>query len=149
MEESAYDHAAVELSNDPGDPNAWVTVFDHSGTTLIETSWSLQDYDISAVADDQPAVYIRWAMGPTDYDWNYGGWNIDDVEVYGGSIVWSWAGGDLDCDGDVDLDDYAAIEAAMNGPEQAPGDPDTDLDGDNDCDLADVAIFAANFTGPL
>jgi len=55
--------------------------------------------------------------------------------------------GDFDCDFDVDLDDYVVLEAAMNGPGQAPGDDVSDLDNDNDCDLADFEIFAANFTG--
>ena len=57
--------------------------------------------------------------------------------------------GDLDADGDVDLDDYSAFVAAMNGPNQASGNAVADFDGDNDCDLADFAMFGANFTGPL
>ncbi len=78
VEESIYDHASVQVSNDGAN---WATVWDFSGPTLIETGWSLQDYDISAVADDQPTVYIRWVMGPTDVGWTYGGWNIDDVQA--------------------------------------------------------------------
>ena len=39
--------------------------------------------DISAVAANQPTVYIRWGMGPTDSRTTYGGWNIDDVTVAG------------------------------------------------------------------
>jgi len=41
------------------------------------------EYDISAVADGQPTVYIRWVMGPTDGSVRYCGWNIDDVELLG------------------------------------------------------------------
>jgi len=55
--------------------------------------------------------------------------------------------GDFEPDGDVDLDDYAALEAAMNGPNQPPGDPAADLDADGDCDLGDFTVFAHNFTG--
>jgi len=57
--------------------------------------------------------------------------------------------GDLDGDGDVDLDDFALLVTPMNGPNQPPGNAQGDLDGDNDCDLDDYAIFAANFTGSL
>ncbi len=49
--------------------------------------------------------------------------------------------GDLDGDGDVDLDDAALFVAAMNGPGQPPGDAAADLDEDGDCDLADLAVF--------
>lgn len=57
--------------------------------------------------------------------------------------------GDFEPDGDVDLDDYAVIESAMNGPNQPPGDPAADLDADGDCDLNDLSIFVLSFTGPL
>jgi len=80
VEDSQYDHASLEVSNDGVN---WVTLFDHSGATFTESAWSTQAYDISDVADNQPNVFIRWAMGPSDYTWNYGGWNLDDVIVSG------------------------------------------------------------------
>ncbi len=55
--------------------------------------------------------------------------------------------GDMDGDGDVELDDFAALVDAMNGPGVAPGDPAADLDEDGDCDMADVSIFAIVFAG--
>jgi hypothetical protein len=57
--------------------------------------------------------------------------------------------GDLDGDGDADLDDAALLAAAMNGPGQAPGNAEADLDDDGDCDLADAAIFAAILGGQM
>ena len=54
---------------------------------------------------------------------------------------------DFDADCDVDLEDFTIFEAAMNGPNQPPGQPEADLDTDGDCDVSDLEIFAASFTG--
>jgi cysteine-rich repeat protein len=64
--------------------------------------------------------------------------------------------GDLDGDGDVDLDDYAILWACLAGPGVTvppegclPGQfARADLQGDNDVDLADFGAFANLFTGP-
>ena len=56
--------------------------------------------------------------------------------------------GDLDTDGDIDLNDWALLADAMAGPGVAPTAPYADLDSDGDSDLADLAVLAANFTGP-
>lgn len=56
--------------------------------------------------------------------------------------------GDLDADGDIDVDDWALLADAMGGPGVTSTVEDTDLDSDGDTDLADLAILAANFTGP-
>jgi len=45
------------------------------------------DLDISAIADGEPTVYLRWTMGSTDGGWTYCGWNIDDVEIHGVAAV--------------------------------------------------------------
>ena len=60
--------------------------------------------------------------------------------------------GDLDNDGDVDLDDFALFSMCYGGPGNPPGSDcpsgiDADLDGDGDVDLLDFMIFATNFTG--
>ncbi len=57
--------------------------------------------------------------------------------------------GDLDSDGDIDLDDLVELEAAMSGPGVATAVPEADLDGDSDCDMADIAIFMQNFSGSV
>jgi len=57
--------------------------------------------------------------------------------------------GDCDYDGDADLDDLAILAAAINGPDQPPGNSAADLDHDGDCDLSDFGVFAASFTGAL
>lgn len=63
--------------------------------------------------------------------------------------------GDLDDDGDVDLDDYADFADCLNGPNVTapPGGctleqfNDADLDEDDDVDLSDFAVFGRVFEG--
>jgi hypothetical protein len=78
VETATYDHASVRVSTDG---SSWTTVWQNSGE-VADTSWTAVDLDLSAIADGQPAVYLRWTMGTTDSAWNYCGWNLDDVEVW-------------------------------------------------------------------
>jgi len=79
VERGIYDHAYVRVS---ADGTNWTTVWENPSNVSIEdTSWHLMDLDISAVADGQPSVYLRWTMGTTDAGWRYCGWNIDDIQV--------------------------------------------------------------------
>jgi PKD repeat protein len=80
VEDAYWDHANVQVSNNGV---SWAEVWVHSGSTVIDDAWMQQEYDISAVADNEPTVYLRWGMGPTDFSVAYGGWNIDDIEVLG------------------------------------------------------------------
>lgn len=57
--------------------------------------------------------------------------------------------GDLDGDGDVDLNDFAIFLECYTGP-GVPRTPEcecADLDGDNDVDFADYGVFQIVFTG--
>ncbi len=81
VEAGQYDHAYVRVSNNG---TTWTTIWENPyGSDLVETAWSYQSYDISAIADNQPTVYVRWVMGTTDAAVRYCGWNIDDVEIWG------------------------------------------------------------------
>jgi len=95
-------------------------------------------------------------------------WNVDGDINDTGEIVWIWrtdaytdAGGirlmrrirtgEADFDGDIDLDDAAAMHDCLTGP----GDFDRlcdcrflDIDHDRDVDLADFARFQRAYTGP-
>ena len=54
--------------------------------------------------------------------------------------------GDFDCDGDVDLVDFAAWPDCMTGPDAGPvptGCEAVDFDMDDDVDLPDFAAFQA------
>lgn len=79
VESPEYDHAYVRVSIDGEN---WTTVW--ANTDYVEdNSWTQQICDISDVADNKPAVQLRWTMGTTDPGWTYCGWNIDDIEVFG------------------------------------------------------------------
>ncbi len=79
VEQPAYDHASVRVSADGVD---WTTVWENDAE-IADGTWTEMDLDISAVADGESTVYLRWTMGPTDGGWVFCGWNIDDVEILG------------------------------------------------------------------
>ncbi len=99
VESATYDQANVQVSNNG---TTWTNVWQHSGSTLNESAWTLQSLDISAVADGQPTVFVRWGMGPTDGSVTYFGWNIDDIEIWGIATL-------VDCNGNLvpDAEDIA------------------------------------------
>jgi len=143
VEQPAYDHAYVRVSNNGIN---WTTVWQNEAE-VADSTWVLQDVDISAVADNQPIVYLRWTMGTTDGALTYCGWNIDDISLY--STVCNGMAGDFDGDGDVDLADFAQFEICFTGPggTLAPGCGPGDFDGDNDIDCDDWAEFPLVWTG--
>jgi len=79
VEGGNFDHAKVAVSNNGID---FHTIW-HNTTAVTDYAWSLQEFDISQVADGQETLYLRWTMGPTDSGWCYCGWNIDDIEIWG------------------------------------------------------------------
>lgn len=79
VEQPAYDRASFGVSNDGV---SFTTVWTNGGE-ITDTAWTQVEFDISAVADGRATVYLRWTLGPTDGDWTYSGWNIDDVEIWG------------------------------------------------------------------
>ncbi|MBA3045765.1 MAG: hypothetical protein FP824_06085, partial [Euryarchaeota archaeon] len=80
VESPSYDHSNIEASRNPAGP--WTQIWTN-GATISDTSWSSVSYDISAVADNQPAVYVRFELGQTDGSVTYCGWNIDNLELVG------------------------------------------------------------------
>ena len=88
VEQPAYDHATFSVSNDGVNfTQVWT-----NSSELNATAWTQVEYDISAVADGQATVYLRWTMGTTDSSWQFSGWNIDDVEIWGLASPLSAAG---------------------------------------------------------
>jgi hypothetical protein len=82
--ESPYDYADVQVSNDGSN---WVDLWTVGYSHISDSVWQLVEYAVPAsLADNQPTVYFRWGIGPTDDSVTYPGWNIDDVQVAGDSM---------------------------------------------------------------
>ena len=101
------------------------------GTDNTVTSFAVFDGKLIiggqfTLADGQPAFYwVRWGCPYTS--------------------------GDVDDDGDIDLDDFAILSDCMTGPDILPlGSCNVcDLDRDSDVDVCDFAVFQQAFTGVL
>ena len=79
-----YANATIDVSAD--DTN-WVSVFVEDGSAITDSSWSLVQYDISSVADNQPGVYVRWGYQINSGAFAYSGWNLDDIAFLGASQI--------------------------------------------------------------
>lgn len=142
LEGAEYDHAYVKVSNDGA---SWTTVWQNA-QDITDNQWSLVELDISAIADGQPTVYLRWTMGATDGGLVGSGWNLDDIEISG---FQSQGCGDGDVDGDGDP------TPPCGGGDCNDQDPTVHWGGqefcdglDNDCDgEVDEACNGENPTG--
>jgi len=127
-----------------GDPAVFsVTV---AGSTPLTYQWRKDDVDIpgattpiltiGSAAEGDAGAYTCWIANA-----------CGDVTTE--SAMLTVTNPDFDDDGDVDVDDLAALVGSMNGPNIAPGQPETDLDADGDCDLVDFSLLAGHFTDAL
>ncbi len=139
VESATYDHAYVRVSNDGG--ASWTTIWSHTGGSFEETSWSEHEFDLSAIADGQSDVRVRFTMGTTDGSVTYCGWNLDDVEVIG-VVPTNGLEGDLNGDGIVNGADMGLLLAQW-GPCAGC---DADLNGDGIVNGADMGLLLANWT---
>ncbi|MFY7947688.1 MAG: S8 family serine peptidase, partial [Gemmatimonas sp.] len=73
--------ATLEVSSNG---TTWTQLFVNSGE-VADSSWTPQSFDISAVADLQPQVWLRWGYQVKNLSdvWAYSGWNIDDIVIRG------------------------------------------------------------------
>jgi subtilisin family serine protease len=79
------DQAHIQVS---ADGSSWTTVWNNpTGVPMYDGSWTPVTNNLSAAADQQPVVYVRWGMGKTDASDTYCGWNIDDVQVLGAPVL--------------------------------------------------------------
>jgi hypothetical protein len=84
VEGAGYDVAVAWVSNNG---NTWTQVFTSNQTYYADNwGWTQLVFDISAVADNQATVYVRFGLA-SDGSNTYSGWNIDDVEILAGGRV--------------------------------------------------------------
>ena len=134
VESASYDHAYVRISVDGG--SSWSTSWSHEGGSFTDSGWQAMEYDISAIADGQSDVRIRFTMGTTDGSVTYCGWNIDDVELVG-VVPPSGLPGDLNDDGEVSGADLGLLFASWGPCAGCPA----DLNGDGVVNGADVGLL--------
>jgi hypothetical protein len=79
VEKGQYDRATVKVNGQ----QVFINPF---GQDLIDTDWVDVEIDISAIADGNPSVQIEFGL-VSDQGLEYGGWNIDDVEVFSVTAV--------------------------------------------------------------
>lgn len=85
--EAYYDTALVEISTNGTD---WINL--NQPMFPADNKWTQVAIDISAIADRQSTVYIRW-RSVSDVSVFYAGWNIDDIAIAGVfSPVTNWTG---------------------------------------------------------
>ena len=123
VQNGSQDHARIKV-------NGNVVYANPTGVNVIDKYWRRVDYDISAYADGNSSVQIEFQL-QTNSSVNYGGWNMDNFEVYslGGSdgcidpikygtnkdnsLGWvaqiSWAGTPSETSGDFHVNLYSAI----------------------------------------
>ncbi|MCP4453651.1 MAG: SUMF1/EgtB/PvdO family nonheme iron enzyme, partial [Planctomycetes bacterium] len=67
----------IEVSNNG---TAWQVIWEapRELDEVTDSAWQIQEYDISDVADQQVAVWVRWTYEVLDRALAYSGWNIDD-----------------------------------------------------------------------
>jgi hypothetical protein len=150
VEENIYDHAYVKVSNNGG--STWNIVWQNPVATLDDGAWTFQELDLSAYADNQPNVKLRWTMGATDVGWTYCGWNIDDLQIRQ-FVPNNVRSGDLNCDGLVDFDDINPFVLMLSDPDAWQAQYPTcdwrngDCDGNGFVDFDDINRFVALLSG--
>ncbi len=80
-----YAFADVSVS---ADGTNWTTIFSNDGGPVTDSAWTNCIYDISSIADNQPAVQVRWGYQATTNAFLYSGWNIDDIGFLGSNQLY-------------------------------------------------------------
>jgi hypothetical protein len=74
VEEGIYDQAKIEI-------NGQVVWQNPASGNLTDTAWTEVDLDVAQWADNNPSVQFTFRL-QSDGGLQFGGWNLDDFEVY-------------------------------------------------------------------
>jgi hypothetical protein len=129
--------ATIEVSTNGQN---WTGIWSNGEDEITDNSWQPQSFSLLPLSDNQPTVYVRWVYAVESASFQYSGWNVDDIEIWGRTPFPAPCPGDLDGDRDVDLADLAQLLAHYGAPSGAARE-DGDLDGDGDVDLSDLAAL--------
>jgi hypothetical protein len=78
VEQGVYDDAFLQAYNGA----SWVTLYQNpTDSSIDESAWSQQKYNVSTYADNNANFRIRFGLGVSDGSWQWCGWNIDDIRV--------------------------------------------------------------------
>ncbi len=77
VEDGVYDQAEIRVNG----VLQWSNPVGGGSDHLIDDAWSLQNLDVSSIADGNAAVAVRFKM-VSDGGLQFGGWNVDDLELY-------------------------------------------------------------------
>jgi hypothetical protein len=94
----------------------WSTLWQNESSEIVSNSWSEFEYDISAIADGEPFVQVRWSFEVTSGAWAYSGWNIDDFVVIGVDASSTPCSGDFDGSGSVTVNDLLMVIGNWQSP---------------------------------
>ena len=140
VESSTYDHAYISISPNAG--LSWIVIYENDAASFQDSSWQDIELDISAYADGQSNLRIRWTMGTTDGSVTYSGWNIDDVEIRG-LVEPEGIPGDFNLDGFVNGEDLTLLLSRWGACDGCI----EDVTGDGLVGGADLTIVLTNW-GP-
>ncbi|HBS29707.1 MAG TPA: hypothetical protein DEB06_09725, partial [Phycisphaerales bacterium] len=134
-----FDRAAIEVSSDD---QPWTPVWENSGTDIRDSSWKRVELDLTPWAAGRSGVRVRWAMGPTDDEGEYCGWNLDDIVVKG-LVPIPPCPGDANFDRVVDFDDVTAVLSGWGSPGATRREGDTN--DDQVVDFEDIQSIMSNW----
>ncbi len=142
VEQPAYDHASIQVSSDG---SLWNTVWSNE-VEITDSQWVDQQVDLSAYADGERSVQIRWVMGTTDGGWRYSGWNIDDMTLWGqASILPGVGSADLNCDGFVGIEDFTLFLINFGSNCEVDEYCRGDIDRSGSVDIVDFSYILIQF----
>jgi len=140
VEEGEYDNASLSISTDG---RTWTTLWENT-VAVDDGGWALQELDLSAFADDEASVQLRWTMGATDRDVQYCGWNLDDVEIW---AIGEPTGAETGSGGDGGTTDGGTTDGGTTDGGTTDGGTTDGTDGSVDSGGADGAVDSGGADG--